>query len=461
MSQAYDAIVAGGGLSGILTVARLALMNPQGRYLLLEKEPVLGGRLRTSAPDQRIFGYGLNALSERLFDYVSQTLKANPEGPDLATLVGKRQTRLGVLAGQKMADTEIAGWFTPQGARVLGGVSAAKGWAEVESICRQGAVRGSAPSDDDDSNDDDEDKAEEDNPKSRSKAAEAKTQDQKQPSFAHLWKSTRKVPAAIVLEHFANALGIPDVWGASATALAERAAYHSGRLYCGPFDAAFEALMDCEWFHHAVTMVTNSRIVGAKRQDDLWEIQAEGVTYQGRMLVVAQPPWQAISWLPKTLWPAQVLQVANKTKPVSVVVLTEKVLSPEISLPDVTVIPSERVQMIRNSADEVCFQATIDYEMSLQAPAVVKAVKALKRARKKLLQLHPGMISETGHIALQPIAWAQSPAQSDRKWLERLSKKPPVAKGLAFVGDAYGESYDGDANILFSLSKMLVGAQGM
>jgi glycine/D-amino acid oxidase-like deaminating enzyme len=458
MSQAYDAIVAGGGLSGILAVARLALMNPQGRYLLLEKEPVLGGRLRTTNPEQRIFGYGLNALSERLFDYLSRTLKADPEGPDLSTLVGKRQTRMGVLAGQKIAETEIAGWFTPQGARVLGGLSAAKGWAEVETICRQGAVRGTSADDDVESEDSD-DAVVGDAPKPRSKGAEAKSQDQKQQSFAHLWKSTRKVPAAVVLEHFANALGIPDVWGSSATALAERAAYHSGRLYCGPFDAAFDALLACEWFHQAVSVITSSRIVSAKREDDLWEIQAEGITYHGRMLVVAQPPWQATAWLPKALWPAHVLQVANKTKPVSVVVLTEKVLASDVPLPDVTMIPSEHVQMIRNSPDEVCFQATIDYELSLQAPAVVKAVKALKRARKKLLQLHPGLVSETGHIALQPIAWAQSPSQSDRKWLERLSKKPPIAKSLAFVGDAYGESYDGDTNILTSLSHLLGSTQ--
>lgn len=448
MSQAYDAVVAGGGLSGILAVARLALMNPQGRYLLLEKEPVLGGRLRTSNPDQRLFGYGLNALSERLFEYLSRSLKADPEGPDLSTLVSKRQTRLGVLAGQKIAETEITGWFTPQGARVLGGLSAAKGWGEVETICRQGAVRGSAVDDDDESE-------ESEAPKSRSKGAEAKSLDQKPQSFAHLWKSTRKVPAAIVLEHFANALGIPDVWGSSATALAERAAFHSSQLYCGPFDAVFDALTGCDWFRNAVTVVTHGRIVSAKREDDLWEIQAEGLTYHGRTLVVAQPPWQATAWLPKALWPSHVLQVANKTKPVSVVVLTEKVLASDVPLPDVTVIPAERVQMICNSPDEVCFQATIDYELSLQAPAVVKAVKALKRARKKLLQLHPGLVSETGHIALQPIAWAQSPSQSDRKWLDRLSKKPPIAKGLAFVGDAYGESYDGDTNILTSLSHLL------
>ena len=452
MSHSFDAIIAGGGLSGLLAAARLALMHPEGRFLLLEKEPVLGGRLRTTNTENRLYGYGLNALSERLYDYWSQTLKADPEGPDLATLVERRQSRMGVLSGQKISEASISGWFTAQGARALGGLSAAKGWGEVEEICRQGAVRAEPEEEDDGATGDDDDS------KPRTRGAETKGGDQKSQSFAHQWKSTRKVPAAIVLEHFANALGIPDVWGSSPTALAERAAFHSGRLFCGPFDPGFDALMHCPWFARAVTVVTQSRIVGASVENNVWTIQAEGTSYTGNMLVVAQPPWQAMAWLPKALWPAQVLQVANKTKPVSVVVLTEKVLIPDLELPDVTIVPSEHVQMIRNSTDEVCFQATIDYEMSLQAPAVVKAVKALKRARKKLLQLHPGLVSETGHIALQPIAWAQSPAQSDRKWLERLSKKPPIGKCLAFVGDAYGESYDGDVNIVTSLSHLVESA---
>ena len=83
---------------------------------------------------------------------------------------------------------------------------------------------------------------------------------------------------------------------------------------------------------------------------------------------------------------------------------------------------------------------------------MVKAVKALKRARKKLQQLHPGAVTETNFIALLPVAWAQSPLHGDRRWLIRLGQKNFNAANLAFCGDAYGPSYDGDANILKSLS---------
>ena len=124
----------------------------------------------------------------------------------------------------------------------------------------------------------------------------------------------------------------------------------------------------------------------------------------------------------------------------------------DIEIPDVIIVPAEKVQIVRNGKDEICFQATIDYEMSLQAPAVVKAVKQLKRARKKLLALYPGLVTEGNHVALQPIAWAQSPLHADRRWIERVGKKTFNSKNLAFVGDAYGTTYDGDANLAKSVS---------
>ena len=136
------------------------------------------------------------------------------------------------------------------------------------------------------------------------------------------------------------------------------------------------------------------------------------------------------------------------------VVLTERLLFAEDvahDLPDVTIVPAERVQIIRSGERELCFQATIDYELSLQAPAVIKAVKALKRARKKLQQIYPDTVSESGHVALLPVAWAQSPVHSDRRYLERLDKKSFQTPTLAFCGDAYGARYDGDANLIQSV----------
>ena len=434
---AYDVIIAGGGVAGVLAAARLAAVRPELRIALLERESTLGGRLRAAASSERAFGYGLNGISDALFEYWAQTLKQDPEGPDLATLVPRRQKSGGVLAGNRIAPFEIGEWFTPKGARTLGGFAASRQWPEVLEILKRPPPHAVAPEGDDPDADE---------------AAEAHEAERNHP-FSHYWKNTRKAPAAVVIEHFCSAYGIPDVWGASLAALAERAGFHAAPLHTDVWDDALHAALELPQVKTAVTVHTGCRIVSAERIGDLWSVDAEGGTYEARALIVAQPPWQAVTWLARAEWPPQVLQIATKTNPVSVVVLSEKILDLKVELPDVLVVPSEKVQILRTSAKELCFQATVDYELTVQAPAVIKAVKALKRARKKLLILHPGLCAEDNRIGLQTVAWAQSPAQSDRRYLAKLEKKAFNTATLSFVGDAYGASYDGDRNILSSLNQ--------
>lgn len=486
---AYDVIIAGGGVAGVLTAARLAMARPELKIALLERETTLGGRLRAAATSERAFGYGLNGISDGLFEYWAQTLKQDPEGPDLATLVPRRQQRAGVLAGNRITQVEIAEWFTPKGARTLGGFAASRQWPEIEDILKSmpaldhtvasapKTVQKAAAALDIELEADSaaaapvavEASSEPNKKKARVRAgakaakandpvedegaevADKEEGDDRHYPFSHYWKNTRKAPAAVVVEHFGSAYGIPDVWAASVDALAERAGFHASSLHSDVWDEALRTLLDLPAVKQAVTVHTNCRIVNADRIAGKWMIDAEGGTYEGDMLVVAQPPWQAVLWLARAVWPPQVLQLATKTKPVSAVVLSEKILDTSVELPDVVVVPSEKVQIIRVSKTELCFQATIDYELTVQAPAVIKAVKALKRARKKLLILHPGVCDEANKIALQNVAWAQSPLQADRRYLTKLEKKPFNTATLSFVGDAYGAHYDGDRNILSSL----------
>src|SRR5689334_13963078 len=126
MDKAFDVIVAGGGIAGLLAAARLAATSPDRRIVILEKEPVLGGRLRATPPETRLYSYGLNAISDQLFDLWNQTLKSDPEAEDLTALVGGRQAKIGVLAGNRMTEADIEQWFKPKGARTLGGLTAAK-----------------------------------------------------------------------------------------------------------------------------------------------------------------------------------------------------------------------------------------------------------------------------------------------------------------------------------------------
>jgi len=441
----FDVTIAGGGLAGVLAAARLSAANPELKIALLERDRVLGGRLRATN-GEGVYGYGLNAISESLFQFWDQTLRLAPESAaELAALAPAQHRKVGVLAGGKIAEATIEQWFSPKGARTLGGMVAQKQWAEVEAILRPVDPRAGAVAAAADDEDDDEDESDE---KDDGKAgASAKSH-----PFAHHWKQTRKAPAAVVMEHFAAAVGIPDVWSADPAAIAGRAAFHGTPLHCGSWDDAIKALTELPSFKKSVTVLTSCLVVDASFDAGTWEIDAECGTYRSRALIVAQPPWAATSWLPRALWPAALLQVASKTKPVSIVVLSERLLKTDVDIPDVIMVPSERVQAVRNDRGEISFQATIDFELSLNAPAVLKAVRGLKRARKKLLALHPGCVAEGNHIALVPVAWAQSPSHTDRRWLTRMAKKPFNTPTLAFCGDAYGDAYDGDTNLLASLT---------
>ena len=464
-APSFDVIIAGGGPAGILAAARLAAARPGIKIALVEREPRLGGRLRTGGNAAGVkdaddtaalsFSYGLNGISDALFGFWNETLKHDPDAPDLVTLATTRQQRAGVLAGNRINAIEIDQWFTAKGARTLGGFAASRQWPDVEEVLnpgalalaaaekerlkaqgRKGASKAAAAAPTEDESDDEENEAE---------------GDERSYPFSHYWKSPRKAPAAVVVEHFASAYGIPDIWTASVDALRERSRFHSGRLHSGVWDDAIAALLALPEVKAAVTVFLNTRVVNARRTDGVWTVDADGGAMTAKSLVVAMPPWIAVTWLPRTVWPPHVLQIASKTKPVSAVILSERLLDRAIDLPDVVVVPSERAQIVRTSDGEVTFQATIDFELSLQAPAVVKAVKALKRARKKLLTLYPGCVTETNKLALQTVAWAQSPSHADRRVMERMEKKAFNTASLSFCGDAYGGSYDGDANVLSSV----------
>lgn len=460
----FDVVVAGGGMAGVLAAARIALARPDLKLAILEREPVLGGRLRgVGSGSKAVHGYGLNAASDALFHLWQRTIEAGDsiESPDdaavaIPTPVERRLSRIGVMAGGKIAEFPVDQWFTAKGARAMGGLAAAREWTEVEGIFRAGASAASGADllveqvQDADGAEADDDENHESEGEPVDKAAHGPSLAK---AFAQVWPKTRKAASAVVLEHFALAFGIPDLWSATALAVMQRAHFHSGRLHTGIWDQAIQSLVNRPWFAQRVAVMTGTRLVDAVRENNSWRLTTDLGVIGAKSLVVAQPPWQVLAWLRRPHWPPQLLQVATKTKPVSAVVLADRLRRDEPSLPDVLMIPSEGVQAIRSGAGEICFQATIDYEMSLSAPAVVKAVRGAKRARKKLAAMFPDLIVEDNHIALLPVAWAQPLSPGERRWIARITSKKAMLPGIAFCGDAYGTSFDGDANLTASLAQ--------
>ena len=193
------------------------------------------------------------------------------------------------------------------------------------------------------------------------------------------------------------------------------------------------------------------RIPGIDFDDEnkIWQIKTNRGVFSTKKLVVAVPPWE-VSWLPKNFWPPKLLNLIIKTRPVSAVVLCEKLIDIDSPLPSTIFVPSEKSQIIIER-DEICYQSTLHHELSLQAPAVVKAVRRLKRARKKLHAARPDLKAEGEHLALIPAGWAQPVAASEHKWPEKLAKQDFQTPNLAFCGDAYGDASLGDTNIINSV----------
>jgi len=420
MTDVLDVLIAGAGTAGILTAARLIHDEPELKVALVEKEKIPGGRIRSVSEECNLWGYGLSHISKSLLQYWDQTLKLDPECIDISEANASPLNRIGVLAAAKISELPVAEWFSKKGARAIGGGAAARDWKSIDTL-------------------------------SEAFAAGKK----KEQSFQGAWNGTRKSPAGIVIEHMAASFGIPDVWSSSTMALLHRAQQFSSDLMVGDWNVPLETLITRIENHENASYHSDCTIIGASYQQEEkhWVVSTRGGIFLTKTLIVAQSPWDALKWLPKSYWPTDLLQLAIKTKPTSIVVLSE-LLEPEskeqIDLPQITLIPAEGVQIYLLPSGELCYQATIDFETSLQAPDVGKAVRRLKRARKKLKSAVPNLESSGEHIALLSVGWAQPTGFSDQRMRPKMDPTNLNTNTLMFCGDAYGSSLDGDQNIIES-----------
>jgi glycine/D-amino acid oxidase-like deaminating enzyme len=410
-AKQYDVIIAGAGISGLLLAHRLCHANADLKVMILERDGRCGGRLGSLDGDHR--GHGFNAVTPRLYEFWNQSLKQDPEGDDLPSLVHDRRSKSAILMGNKLSEVPTSQLLSDKGARALGGLAAQRQWPDIQNLFE--------------------------------------AEDSFDKTFSDACKAPRKSPAIMVLETYSQSFGITNIWESSPGAIAERGASYSCEPYAGDWKKALSALTNKFEANGQIKIETSARIINADHDGDEWHLQTAKGDFFAERLVVAHPPWLASQWLPKKLWPTQLLTVVNKTKPVSMVTLSTPVVSEHAEeLPGLVMIPSEGVQAIV-SKNEIVFQATIDYEMSLQAPDVVKAVKRLKRAHRKFAAALPALKMGVERVALVPVGWAQTPNQLERKHLDRLKMDAIQDRHLAFCGDAYGQSLNGDDNLIESV----------
>ena len=414
--QSFDIIVAGAGITGILAANRLSQSLPDAKVLLLDKAPRPGGRaLSPNGKDD--WGYGLNFVSEKVLNFIEHSYSLEPDLSMPESAYERKLATGTILAAGKFHDIELEDCFNAKGARALAGNAGAKEWPKIETI-----LSGS------------------------------KETEKAEVSFSKAWKDGKKNPAVIALRHLSTFCGMADIWKSSPQAIQERLKYFESGLYSGPWEELLSELLSFPSLEGRLNSQFSCRIIEAAYEDKSWRILTEKGLFTSKALMVAQAPWHAIEWLDRKDCPIPVLQLALKSKPTSIVTLSTK-HEPIENLPDLVYIPAEEVQVLKVSETGLCYQATIDFETTLNAPAVVKAIKRLKRARKKLEAVREDLKSTREHIALVPIAWSHSAYLSERKIVQKLAQDSQFqSPTLGFCGDSYGDNYSPDVNLVKSLS---------
>ncbi|MBF0441471.1 MAG: FAD-dependent oxidoreductase [Oligoflexales bacterium] len=415
MGDNYDIIIVGAGLAGVLTAVRICDADRALKILLVEKDETIGGRLRSSSKENNSWNYGLGQLSCHLYEFLDQTLRTDPESKDLPFFTKGEIKTFGLLSAGKISSIEAKDLFGREGAYLIAGSPAVRDWDNVDILFQ----------------------ADEGN----------KKLDQ---TFINSWPGNKKSPAALVLDHIYRIWGVPEIWKANTRNMIELARLSKNPVYRGLWQNALLEALGRESIKDRLTIKTRCRVVSSSFSNGQWTLTSEQGAVRAGRIIAAQSPWDLMNWLSKEHIPHPVLSLISKTKPISAVILSEY-LSPGHNLPDVVLVPSEDTQIIINSENEIAYQATLDYELTLQAPEVIKAIKKLKRARAKLLKAFPNITSEGGHIALIPVSWGTPVAHSEKRWTEKLDYEKLNTKNISFCGDAYGKSIDGDRNIIDSV----------
>lgn len=405
MEDSCDVIIAGSGLAGLLALSRLSREKPDWTFTLLEREPWHGGRMRPSLESEGSRSCGLQSASSELYDFVMGTL-----GPQNANELIQPLKSFGVMIGQKIQELRFEQLTTVDMARAIAGGAATKDWAAIEQIL--GAERS-------------------------------------EDAFNQLWKGDRKSAALVPLEQLAHFWGVPELTGSSIRPLQNGFRDARKGLWTGRWDLLFDEMLSTLRFENRLKVFNRAQIMSAKYEEKTWTVSSTNGTFNSPRMLVAQSPWEAILWLSKDLWPSRLINIASKTKPVSLVMLSE--LNPFQGLPDVLFVTAEDVQVI-SLPGQICFQAPLNYELTVQAPAVGKTIKRLKRARKKLSLVYPELGPEGAeHMALLSVGWTHSIHPPEYKWFEKLDATHVQKKHLGFAGDCIGAEGSGDLNLITSV----------
>lgn len=409
----YDLIIVGSGLEAYVAAARAAHHDAVEHILHLENIDLPLEVMHRETPDIKI------ELSPALHSYLSNSCALSPEAADFPAAEEASHGLYGVFSGGELRHFATSDLFAESSIKAFPGTSA-KEWGDLATLAE---------------------------------AATAEIDFKKAAPLGKNWGHPRNGAASKLVENIAYAVGIPNIWQSHALCLRERLQYLQNATQPLSLAKIKEALHSLPQVAAKVTL-QQSAITAAAKEEGLWQVQSTHGLAQGRRLLIAESPWNAVEWLDRAEMPLPLLKIALKSKATSRVTLTLN----DVSMPNwkkgFFLIPSEDVYAAIDSGLEL--RASIDYEHSLDAAVVVKAVKRLKRAAAKLQKAFPELGFKGERLALAPFAWTQDCSITQLTTIRSLEEAAVFQKPqLAFCGASYGPSYSPEENFLSSLSSAL------
>gem|GEM_PF-4657644 len=481
--ESIDICVVGGGIAGILAAVRSARSNPQKKVTLFEKSGFLGGRqspyrkpeevIGASPSGQRAFrGYGLQIIPGDVFELLCSEIAGRDEKllAELKEFSRPLGSEVGVVAAGKQTTVLREDLFSAAGFRAVGGPAAQKEWPVFEAMTEKNLT------------------LEQDKLKDR--------------SFAKVWDKGKKSAGSIVLAQYARLLGMADHWTSHLESLRQRIAGFGQEhvVISSGFFEKLETLLSVEdssenslvpnlhvklaspilranfqnqylspkqqvekLYPEGIVAYTEAMAAGddedaskapesKDESPESWHLATRKQSFSAEKLIVACSLWNTKSWLPKKYLPNELIQIAVKSLPVSLVVSHKVALAdlPDEML-DLTIVPAENVQIWKLSKRHIYCQVAVSYEQSIQAKPVVNAIRKIRRSLRKLKEVYPQLEwQDEEHVALVSNGFEVD--ASAEFYSEVLEVNGAVQLNhLGFVGANFGPTYDGYSNLKYSI----------
>lgn len=404
MTQKFDFLICGGKIPGALLAARIKQTSKKAKIAIIESQYSIG----SLAVSECEWPSNEKLVSQDMYNFLLRSLMNVSK--EEVNLGARRVESIGVYNGPKLIEFEFGELFSEKSFQKLIGRVGVERWNKLCSILND-----------------------EQSELLKNKLVKASGFSPKDP----FWKW---------LSCFSSAFGVVNPRESTVRCFKDRLNYFKKDFFLANWSHSLKSLVK----NLSLKTYLNEAIVESSYDDSIWKLRSNSHELLADKILVAQSPWEAFPWLRRNDTNKTFIELAHKSSPISIVTLSLKI-DKNFESPDLIFIPQECVYVLRLGENELCLFNLIEYETFLEAPEVVKAVKRLKRSRRRLASTFDFSNIDHELLSLKPIGWGQDPLFGARKIIDSFDYERLNKKHLAFCGESYGNSYDPDQNTIKSL----------